>query len=170
MLQCDAGQHGRPVPNAGDLGRIATDRALPDVPVGVYHARDNQTASRVDHLRVPAGGRQGRADSGDDAVGDKDVADGKVVKVRVDSHDVAALDQQFFRHDLSPFASRAFSAPVWRDRDKALCAVVSFPAIPYHCPILSWFVLMPCEHQDGRRVWSKSFSARPRGLPRQRIL
>jgi hypothetical protein len=41
------------------------------------------------------------ADSSDEAVCHEDVACWQVAQVRVDGHDVAALYQQFFRHDLS---------------------------------------------------------------------
>ena len=95
-LQGDSGQHGGPVAGAGDLGGVAADGALPDVPVGVHHAGDDQAAGRVDHLRLSRRGLQVLADSGDHAIGDKDVAGGQVAQMRVHGDNVAPLISSSF--------------------------------------------------------------------------
>jgi hypothetical protein len=69
--------------------------------VSVHQAGDHQAARRLDHLSGSRRGLQIPADGRDEAVRYQDVADRQVAEVRVDGHDVAALDQQFFRHDLS---------------------------------------------------------------------
>jgi hypothetical protein len=106
VLQRDSGRRGGPVCGAGDLRGVAADGALPNMAAGVHQARDDQAAGRVDHLRLSRRGLQVLADGGDHAIGGKDIALGQVSEVRVDGHDVAALDQQFFRHGRPAFLRR----------------------------------------------------------------
>ena len=78
VLQRDAGQYGGPVPGPGDLGRVAADRALPHMTVGVHQAGDHQAACRLDHLSGCGRGLQIRADRSDEAVCHQDVARGQI--------------------------------------------------------------------------------------------
>ena len=89
--------------------------------VSVHHAGEHEAARRVDHLSGCGPGLQIRADGSDDAICHQDVARWQVAQVRVDGHDVAALYQQFSRHDL-PFATSGTNgaAADWRV-DLLLC-------------------------------------------------
>src|SRR5580658_8972635 len=62
---------------------------------------------RLDHLSGGGRGLEIGADGSNDAVCHQDVAHWQVAQVRVDRHDVPALDQQLFRQDLSLYRAGA---------------------------------------------------------------
>jgi hypothetical protein len=91
--------HRHFVAGASHLRSEPADGTLPHVPVRVDQARDDEAAPGVDHLGLRRRWGKVVADLSDDAVTNKDVAVDEVTEARVDSDDVAALDEQFGGHD-----------------------------------------------------------------------
>lgn len=99
MTRCNAPQHRQFVAGPSHLRSEPADGTLPHVPVRVDQARDDEPAPGVDHLCLRRRCDQVVADLSDEAVTNEDVAVDEVTEARVDSDDVAALDEQFGGHD-----------------------------------------------------------------------